>query len=118
MNAPTCINTMRRWLLILAFLLPFSAAAQNDLPTLGDTSSGIISLEQERKLGQQFLRSIRAQAPTLDDAILQDYIEHLVYRLASYSHLKDRRLDLVLIENPTLNAFNAAPSSSPDSEAA
>ena len=83
MNSTTCFYTMRRWLFLLAVLLPVSVAAQNDLPTLGDTSSGIISLEQERKLGQQFLRSIRAQAPTLDDAILQDYIEHLVYRRSS-----------------------------------
>lgn len=82
-------------------------AADNDLPTFGDSTSGIISLEQERALGQQFLRSIRAQAPTLDDPILQDYLEHLIYKLASNSQLKDRRIDLILIENPTLNAFAA-----------
>lgn len=82
-------------------------AADNNLPTFGDSTSGIISLEQERALGQQFLRSIRAQAPTLDDPILQDYLEHLIYHLASNSQLQDRRIDLVLIKNPTLNAFAA-----------
>lgn len=99
---------MRFWFLVFFAIQPVIAvASSSDLPTLGDSTSGIISLEQERRLGQQFLRSIRAQAPTLDDPILQDYVEHLVYRLASYSQLKDRRLDLVLIENPTLNAFAA-----------
>ena len=64
-------------------------------------------MNQERKLGQQFLRSIRSGAPTLDDPVLQDYLEHLTYRLASNSQLKDRRLDLVIIKNATLNAFAA-----------
>ncbi len=99
---------IRIWLLLFLTLVTFQRpAASNDLPILGDSTSGIISLEQERQLGQQFLRSLRAGAPTLDDPILQDYIEHLVYRLASYSQLKDRRLDIVLINNATLNAFAA-----------
>ena len=94
-------------LISLLFCLPWSISGNQDLPTLGDSTSGIISLEQERALGQRFLRSIRAQAPTLDDPILQDYLEHLIYQLASHSQLADRRLDLVLIRNPTLNAFAA-----------
>ena len=82
-------------------------AEGQDLPSLGDSTSGIVSLEQERLIGQQFLRSIRARAPTLDDAILQDYLEHLIYRLASNSQLTDRRLEVVLIKNASLNAFAA-----------
>jgi predicted Zn-dependent protease len=95
--------------LVLFFYCVFatSAAAEQNLPSLGDGTSGIISLSQERQLGQQFLRSIRAQAPTLDDAILQDYLEFLIYKLAANSQLTDRRLDLVIIRNPTLNAFAA-----------
>ncbi|MDP7313433.1 MAG: M48 family metalloprotease [Pseudomonadales bacterium] len=78
-----------------------------NLPSLGDHSSGIISLEQERTLGQHFLRSLRAGAPLVDDPILQEYLELLIYRLASHSQLQDRRLDLVIINNKTLNAFAA-----------
>ena len=100
------MNQLLRAALVVIFALSANARA-NDLPSFGDSTSGIISLEQERALGQQFLRSIRAQAPTLDDPILQDYLEHLIYRLASNSQLEDRRIDLVLIKNPTLNAFAA-----------
>lgn len=82
-------------------------AGPNDqnLPRLGDATSGIISLEQERTLGQEFLRSLRARAPTIADPLLKDYLEHLIYRLASHSQLQDRRLDLVIIDNLQLNAF-------------
>ncbi|MBQ74507.1 MAG: peptidase M48 [Gammaproteobacteria bacterium] len=100
--------------LILLSLLPLSLAAggavaadSQNLPELGDATSGIVSLAKEREIGQDFLRSLRAQAPTLDDPILQDYLEHLMYRLASYSQLQDRRLDVVLIDSPVINAFAA-----------
>lgn len=80
--------------------------AQNQsLPVLGDTTSGIISLEQERKLGQDFLRSLRAQAPTISDPLLKDYLEYLIYLLAEHSQLQDRRLDLVILDSRQLNAF-------------
>ena len=83
------------------------AANSQNLPQFGDATSGIISLKKEREIGQDFLRSLRAQAPTLDDPILQDYLENLIYHLTSYSQLQDRRLDVVLIDSPVINAFAA-----------
>ncbi len=84
-----------------------SAANDQNLPSLGDRTSGIVSLDEERKLGQMFLRSIRAKAPLTFDPILQEYLELLIYRLASHSQVQDRRLDLVIINDKTLNAFAA-----------
>ena len=90
----------------LCFLAPMTfAATKQNLPTFGDAASGTVSLSQEREIGQDFLRSLRAQAPTMDDPILQDYLEHLTYRLAANSQLNDRRLDLVIIDSHILNAF-------------
>ncbi|MBL4682872.1 MAG: M48 family metallopeptidase [Pseudomonadales bacterium] len=103
-------------LLVFSLLWPSvqSFAANNpnnpniqNLPSLGDHTSGIISLAKERELGQGFLRSIRAQAPLVKDPVLQEYLELLIYRLASHSQLQDRRLDLVIIDNKTINAFAA-----------
>lgn len=97
-------------ILFLALTLAWSQAAVSasnaeSLPKLGDSVSGVISLEEERKLGQEFLRSLRAQAPTVSDPLLKNYIEHLIYRLASHSQLEDRRLDVVIIDDPRINAF-------------
>ncbi|HIG41875.1 MAG TPA: M48 family peptidase [Gammaproteobacteria bacterium] len=83
------------------------AVDSNNLPSLGDYTSGIVSLEQERAIGQEFLRSLRAGAPLVYDPVLQEYLELLIYKLASHSQLKDRRLDLVIINNESLNAFAA-----------
>jgi beta-barrel assembly-enhancing protease len=81
------------------------AAPDFDLPDLGDTTSGIISPRQEFELGRAWLGMFRSQVRTLDDPELQVYLENLLTDLAEHSELNDRRLELVLINNPTLNAF-------------
>ena len=78
-----------------------------NLPNLGDASSGIVSLPQEHNLGQRFLRSVRSQVISMDDPLLVDYLEHLIYRLSSFSEVEDHRLYIILIKNPLINAFAA-----------
>lgn len=75
------------------------------LPLLGDTSSGIISYQQEHELGRAWLKMFRSRVRTHHDPLLQDYIERLIYTLASHSELVDRRLEVIIINNPTMNAF-------------
>ena len=91
----------------MAVLLPASAATTDELklPNLGESSSSLFSPEQEYQLGRAWLRMFRSQAPTLDDPLLQDYLEDLIYRLVTHSELQDRRIDVVIVDNPVINAF-------------
>jgi predicted Zn-dependent protease len=75
------------------------------LPELGDSASSLFSLEKEHQLGTAWLRAFRSQVRTVEDPLLQDYLEDLIYRLATYSELKDRRLNVVIVENRAINAF-------------
>ncbi|MCJ8170147.1 M48 family metalloprotease [Atopomonas sediminilitoris] len=97
---------LRPTLLALAIAVT-PALASNDLPGLGDASSGLISPEQEHQLGRAWLNIVRGQIPSLSDPLLKDFIEHSVYRLAESSQLSDRRLEFVLLDSPQLNAFAA-----------
>jgi predicted Zn-dependent protease len=36
---------------------------------------------------------------------LFDYLENLIYELITHSQLQDRRVDIVIVDNPTINAF-------------
>ncbi|MFY0665120.1 MAG: M48 family metallopeptidase [Natronospirillum sp.] len=93
-------------LFIFSFLLsPVTSHADNNLPIFGDTTSGIISLSKEHELGQAWARSLRGSAKLLDDPITYSYLNDLLWKLASHSQLQDRRLDLIVLDNPTLNAF-------------
>lgn len=94
--------------LLITILTTFSLTCQganNTLPNLGDAASGLISLEQEHKLGRIWLRNLRQQASTLHDPVITEYTENLIYRLASNSQVQDRRLEIVLLDNDQLNAF-------------
>ncbi len=78
---------------------------QLKLPNLGESSTSLFSSEFEYQLGRAWLRMFRSQVPTLDDPLLFDYLENLVYELVTHSQLEDRRVDIVVVDNPTINAF-------------
>ncbi len=76
-----------------------------ELPELGDVSSSTFSLEKEYRLGRAWLKVFRSQVDVVEDPLLQDYVEELTYKLAANSELKDRRLDMVIVNNKAINAF-------------
>lgn len=85
--------------------LQSSHAAHNDLPELGDSTSGYVSQSQEHILGRAWLRQLRAQANTINDPLTISFIEELIYRLAPHSEVKDNRFEFVVIDQGELNAF-------------
>ncbi len=89
----------------LALVHGAHSANISDLPDLGNAGSSLISSEKEYELGQAWLRSFRSQVKTVYDPVLSEYLENLIYRLAEHSELDDRRLELVIVKNKTLNAF-------------
>lgn len=86
-------------------LLPLSAPASNQLPTIGDTTSSVISLQQEYQLGRTWARLLRGSTREYHDPVVYNYLSDTLWNLAATSQLADRRLQLIVLDNPTLNAF-------------
>ena len=84
--------------------------SQIKLPELGDRVSGAVSSAQEKAIGEAFLKQAYAQAPLINDSLIQEYTELLVFRLSEKSKVQDRYFNVLLIDDPSLNAF-AAPGS-------
>ncbi|MEQ8314021.1 MAG: M48 family metalloprotease [Gammaproteobacteria bacterium] len=108
----TLFNMTKRGQFILLFLvfgslLSFHSFGQQSLPSLGDRISGTVSLEQEHRMGQQFLSQLRRGAPTIPDALLNNYLENISFKLAARSELQDRRLSFIIIDSEEINAFAA-----------
>ena len=102
------IKNLRYSVLTLLALVLMSTpikSANITLPLLGDTSSGSISQQKEYELGRAWLKAYRSRINEHHDPLLTDYLEQLIYRLASRSQLQDHRLELIVVDNPTLNAF-------------
>ena len=97
-----------RSLILCCLLWPLSSvltANEIKLPVLGDASSGMISKSQEYELGRIWLKIFRSRVRAYDDPLMQIYLEQLLYNLATYSDLEDPRLELVIVKNPSMNAF-------------
>ena len=75
------------------------------IPNLGESSTSLFSADYEYNLGQWWLKAFRRQAPTLNDPLVYSYLESLVFDLVTFSDLQDRRLEFVVVDNPTINAF-------------
>ena len=93
---------------LLVGALTFNASAATEelkLPNLGEASTSLYSAEYEYQLGRTWLRIFRSQVPTVDDPLVFSYLENLIFELVTHSQLQDRRIELVVVDNPTINAF-------------
>lgn len=62
-------------------------------------------MTSEYRLGRNWARLLRGKAPLLHDPMVFHYLEELLWDLAPHSQLTDRRLELIVLDNPTFNAF-------------
>jgi predicted Zn-dependent protease len=95
-------------ILLACLLLTGSNGYTNEdlkLPNLGESSTSMFSAEFEHQLGRTWLKIFRSQVPTVDDPLLFEYLENLIYSLLTHSQLQDRRVEIVIVDNPTINAF-------------
>ena len=97
----------------LTAVLP-PAAAQNNLPALGDSDSAEFSVGAERKIGDEVMREIRVDPDYIDDPLLLEYVqgiwEPLVAagrRLGNITADIDQRFTWqpFLVRDPSVNAF-------------
>ena len=96
---------MRVLLTTVALAVSLTFAQANELPELGDASAATLSPAQERAIGYNVMRQIRASPAYLDDAEIKDYLDGLGYRLVAVS--PDSRQDFsffALLDN-AVNAF-------------
>ncbi len=98
-----------RFLLVSTLLLCTTSTINADvtLPDLGDTSGGLISPKEEYEFGQKALRVFRSAMPLHEDPFMEVYIERLLRNLVNYSDLKDKRINLLILDAKEINAFAA-----------
>ena len=85
------------------------ANSQNNdsLPSLGDASSGSISLAGEYDLGRLWLSLFRSSAKEYNDPITKSYVKDFIYRISESSEVRDRRYEFIILDDASINAFAA-----------
>jgi predicted Zn-dependent protease len=80
-------------------------AVDTQLPSMGSSAGAIASPEEQRQYGFYVLHELRNQSQVLDDALLNDYINTLGYRLVSDSPRPDQPFTFFVVRDPSINAF-------------
>lgn len=95
------------WLTALYPPVYANAPLNLDLPDMGDASGGTISPEEERRIGEAFMREIRQSLKIVEDPEINEYIQALGYRLVSNTDGYSQDFTFFVVDDPAINAFAA-----------
>lgn len=87
------------------FLLSHGTAKPIDLPEIGQSGGAYITPIEEYRTGEAVMRNIRRVGAMLDDALLNDYLNHLGYRIVAHSDATEKDFDFFIVNDPAINAF-------------
>jgi predicted Zn-dependent protease len=95
----------RYLVLMLLALSPGVLAVDLRLPELGEASQGSFSSYEEKRLGDEIMREVRADKTYYDDAEATDYVNALGRRLVSRGAESRQDLQFFLMQDRQINAF-------------
>jgi len=100
-------NTFYLLSVIFWLNLPLASADTIRLPDIGDSAGAVLSPDQERRIGIEFLRRIRLDFQLIEDPEVNEYIRSLGNRLAENSDNPSQHFTFFVIDDPRINAFAA-----------
>ncbi|MGH8671686.1 MAG: M48 family metallopeptidase, partial [Burkholderiales bacterium] len=96
---------MRLARLLVSALFAVGCVRAEGLPDLGDAAQSDFSPLQERRVGDEVMRSIRNSGALLDDPEIDQYLNGLGYRLLKDTPTGGQDFQFFVIRDRTLNAF-------------
>ncbi len=94
---------MRYWFILL--FIWHSSAMAIDLPDMGTSASTVMSLEEEKKIGEEFFQEFKKQASVAEDVEINQYINYLGNKLVAYSDSPAQNFHFFVVNEPSINAF-------------
>ncbi len=94
------------FIITLSLLFPVNSLA-HELPDLGDVSQATITPREERQIGLQIMRQIRADPSYLDDPEISGYLNSLGLKLISNSNeaRPGQSFEFFALQDSSINAF-------------
>jgi len=89
----------------LLLSVPVPRLAAVELPDIGDAGAGLVSADEERRIGAGVLRNIRQARALIDDPLVNEYINDLGYRLVSGTAAHSTEFTFFVVRDPSVNAF-------------
>lgn len=93
------------WLCTATTGTSLASTTDADLPTFVGHGGGLLSSQMEAQIGADVLRWLQSSAKLLNDPLLYEYLHSIIYRLVPNTPLEQRELRLIIIDDPSINAF-------------
>ncbi len=81
------------------------AYAQQDLPDIGTTAAGTLTIAQELEYGDAYMRILRSSSPIISDPVMDEYITGLGHQLVANANDVKTPFHFHLIRDRSVNAF-------------
>lgn len=91
--------------LSLICMTPPLHAASDSLPDLGEVGTSSLSVQDETRLGQRIMESIRADAAYLEDAEINYWLQSLGEKLVATSDKAGAPFEFFVVSDASINAF-------------
>lgn len=89
-----------------ALIAPTPVLANSlDLPDIGTTASGTLTIAQEMQYGDAYMRMLRNSQPIVNDPVLNEYIDSLGHRLVANASDVKTPFTFFMIRDRNINAF-------------
>ncbi|MFN2380963.1 MAG: M48 family metalloprotease [Guyparkeria sp.] len=92
-------------LLTILLLVALPGRADAQLPELGNPIDTVLSPAEERQIGAQVFEQLRARGGVIEDPLLDAYLNDLGVRLVSSTPGTPFAPQLMIVDNPAINAF-------------
>ena len=77
----------------------------SNLPDMGNSADTMLSPLEEKKLGKEFMRSVRAAFTVDDDPLNSEYIQYLGEHLVSQIDTQQQSFSFFIVKDADINAF-------------
>lgn len=92
--------------LAVSISLPSTGFANSlALPDIGTVAGATLTIDQENRYGDAYMRMLRASQPVINDPVINDYLNHLGHRLVANANDVKTPFTFFLIQDPNINAF-------------
>jgi predicted Zn-dependent protease len=95
-------------LFLACLILPLGpglSGQEIDLPELGSPSDRYLTPTGEKKLGREFMLSVKKSADVLEDPLISEYVQELGNRLLKQSDAAGEEFHFFVLDEPSINAF-------------
>lgn len=97
--------TLAALLINTVIIMSVFATDNQSLPEMGTASGSVLSIAQEKIIGDMYVRGLRGNAPLIIDPLLEQYINTVGHRLVEHALSVKTPFNFYLMNNDNLNAF-------------